>query len=248
MSGKFCFRHGPGCVQTVTKSRGNVGWSDHRSIRISLDLNEKHLWSKGIVSSFLLLCQGIHCASCQHGATESESVHHFLPICLCDCARSSPQWCSGWSTTPHDMLNQWSRIFDPRCGIRGGRGLAHSVSRPWVPISSPLILRFWTLSVFELFSWLQKRFSPPTRPKRIRWQIPLEKPSLRRAAKTKYLNQLTSRSPMGQMCNRQGAVPIAGGLTLNNSHRVGIYCRFLHPQIKVSVKWYNQSSHHIQQT
>ena len=36
---------------------------------------------------------------------------------------------------------------------------------------------------FELFSWLQMRFRAPARPTRIRWQIPLYKQSLRRAAK-----------------------------------------------------------------
>ena len=51
-------------------------------------------------------------------------------------------------TTLHDVLNMWSPIwpqfwrglFDPRFwGLRGrgGRGWAHSVAHPWVPISSP---------------------------------------------------------------------------------------------------------------
>ena len=40
----------------------------------------------------------------------------------------------------------------------GDRGCAHSIARPWIPISCPFTQM--TLTVFELFSWLQKRFRP----------------------------------------------------------------------------------------
>ena len=47
--------------------------------------------------------------------------------------------------------------------IRGGHGWANSVAGPWVPISSPLAHGL-SRNVFELFSWFQRRFSPPLRP------------------------------------------------------------------------------------
>ena len=34
---------------------------------------------------------------------------------------------------PHDVLNLWSMFV-----VRGGQGWAHSVARPWVPITSSL--------------------------------------------------------------------------------------------------------------
>ena len=53
--------------------------------------------------------------------------------------RSSPQWWSGRSTTPHDVLNLWSPIYDPSVWGTWGSGWAHSVVRPCIPISSLLI-------------------------------------------------------------------------------------------------------------
>ena len=47
-------------------------------------------------------------------------------------------------------------------GVREGRGWAHSIARPWVPISSPLT--HLSLIVFELFGWLQKHLRPPAGP------------------------------------------------------------------------------------
>ena len=60
-------------------------------------------------------------------------------------------------------------------GNVGGRVWAHSIARPWVPISSPSTHTVWSSSYrFELFScWLQKRFRPLARTTRIRWQVPL---------------------------------------------------------------------------
>ena len=48
----------------------------------------------------------------------------------------------------------WQSLCDAR-----HRGWVHSVTRQWVPFSSPLTQMVST--VFELFSWLQKRFRPP---------------------------------------------------------------------------------------
>ena len=42
----------------------------------------------------------------------------------------------------------------------GGRLSAHSVSRPWVPISSPFTYLVYLL-LFKVTSWIQKRFHPP---------------------------------------------------------------------------------------
>ena len=66
----------------------------------------------------------------------------------------------------HMMCSICGRQFaTPRFVVRGGQGWAHSVARPWV----------WSglyRTVFELFSWFQKRSRPSVRPTRIRWQIP----------------------------------------------------------------------------
>ena len=43
--------------------------------------------------------------------------------------RSSPQWWSGRSTTPHDMINLWSPNYDPSIWGTWGTGWAHLVAR-----------------------------------------------------------------------------------------------------------------------
>ena len=55
--------------------------------------------------------------------------------------------------------------FQPE--VAGISDVAHSIVRTWVPISSPLTHMVYLL-VFELLSWLQKRFRPSVRPPRIR--------------------------------------------------------------------------------
>ena len=56
------------------------------------------------------------------------------------------------------------RFATPRPGVHGGRGWADSVAHPWVPISSRLTHKYGlSLTVWELFSWLPKRFCPPAR-------------------------------------------------------------------------------------
>ena len=52
--------------------------------------------------------------------------------------RSSPQWWSGRSTIPHDVLNLWLPIYDASVWGTWGLQWAHSVACPWVPISYPL--------------------------------------------------------------------------------------------------------------
>ena len=52
--------------------------------------------------------------------------------------RLAPQWWSGRWTTPHDMLNMWSPICDRSVWGTQGRGWAHSVTHPSIPISSIL--------------------------------------------------------------------------------------------------------------
>ena len=42
-------------------------------------------------------------------------------------------------------------------GDVSGRGMAHSIAHPWVPISSPLTHSY---RFFQLIIWLQKRFRP----------------------------------------------------------------------------------------
>ena len=60
---------------------------------------------------------------------------------------------------------------------------AHSVALPWVHSSYQLPIDIWSISyVFELLSWLQKPFSPSVCPIWIRWQLPLQKLLLHRAA------------------------------------------------------------------
>ena len=68
---------------------------------------------------------------------------------------------------PHIMWSICGRRFTtPLFGARWDRGRAHSVARPRVPICSPLTHMVYLLTLFELFSWLQKRFR--VRPTRIR--------------------------------------------------------------------------------
>ena len=91
------------------------------------------------------------------------------------------------SRRPHMMCTiRDRRSATPRFAVvRGGRGRAQSVVRPWVPISSQLTHMVY---LFTFFSCLggSKAF-PPIRPSarltRIRWQIPLYKLSPRRTAK-----------------------------------------------------------------
>ena len=58
--------------------------------------------------------------------------------------------------TPHDVLNLWSPICDPSVWVRGSRGWAHSIARPWVPTSSPLTHMVYHLPFLRC--WLQMRF------------------------------------------------------------------------------------------
>ena len=59
------------------------------------------------------------------------------------------------------MCSIWGRQFTtPLFWIRGD-GMSHSVALPCVPISSPINTYGPSLTVFELFRWLQKRFHPP---------------------------------------------------------------------------------------
>ena len=83
--------------------------------------------------------------------------------------RSSPQWWSRPLDDPTWCAQSADRQFAiPPFGIRGSQGWAHSIARPWVPTSSPLTCML-SLSGFELFSWLQKRFHPSGRRTRIPW-------------------------------------------------------------------------------
>ena len=74
---------------------------------------------------------------------------------------------------PHDhmMCSICGRRFATApFGVRGSRGWAHSITRPWVSISSPLtnmvhLLLFW--------SYLVGCKNVSARPARTRWQIPL---------------------------------------------------------------------------
>ena len=50
----------------------------------------------------------------------------------------SSQWWSGRTTTPHNVLNLWSPIYDPSVCGSWGLEWAHSVARPCIPISFPL--------------------------------------------------------------------------------------------------------------
>ena len=56
------------------------------------------------------------------------------------------------------------RCTTPRFRKRGCRGLAHSVARPWVLIISSLTHKVYLLQCFDLLGWLQRRFSPTSRP------------------------------------------------------------------------------------
>ena len=63
------------------------------------------------------------------------------------------------------------RFTTPPFGVRGSRGWAYSIASPWVPISSLLTYNIYyslSLTIFELFSWLQQRFRPSADPTRIR--------------------------------------------------------------------------------
>ena len=80
--------------------------------------------------------------------------------CVDTVTRSSPRWWSGSSMTPHDVLCLCSLINDPSVWGAWGLGWAQLKARPWVPISSPLTHMVLFLTVFELFSWLQKTFPP----------------------------------------------------------------------------------------
>ena len=77
------------------------------------------------------------------------------------CTRSSPQWRPGRSTTPHDVLNLWSPIYDLSVFGMWGSGWAHSVSRPCIPISSPLTHMVYLL---PFSSYLAGSKSFPARP------------------------------------------------------------------------------------
>ena len=79
--------------------------------------------------------------------------------------RSSPQrYLSGRSTTPmHIMSSIFGRRFaTPWFDGRVGRRCAHSVALPCILISSPMT--GLSVTVFELTSWLQKPFRPPSHP------------------------------------------------------------------------------------
>ena len=68
---------------------------------------------------------------------------------------------------PHMMCSICGRQFTtPRFGVRGDQGWADSIPRTLIPISSPLYDTYGlSLTVFELFSWIQKlHFRPPVRP------------------------------------------------------------------------------------
>ena len=82
-----------------------------------------------------------------------------------------------WQISP--ISDQSAKIwtpFDPWFGEWhgdiAGLGQAHSdsVTHPWVPISSTLTHGL-SITVCELFGWLQKRFHYPPRAQ-IRWQLP----------------------------------------------------------------------------
>ena len=57
------------------------------------------------------------------------------------------------------------RFATPRFGVRWGRGLANSISRPWVPISSLLTQMVYILPfLLNYLAGSKKRLRPPVRP------------------------------------------------------------------------------------
>ena len=70
---------------------------------------------------------------------------------------------------PHDVLNLWSPICNPRFGAGYvGSGMGTFGSSPIGSYVLPIHIYGLSPTVFELFSWLQRRFRPSARPIRIR--------------------------------------------------------------------------------
>ena len=65
--------------------------------------------------------------------------------------RSSPQWWSGRSTTPREVLNLWSPIYGPSVWGTWRSGWTHLVARTCIPISSLLTHMVYLSTVFEFF-------------------------------------------------------------------------------------------------
>ena len=84
---------------------------------------------------------------------EASEKHQTIEI-----TRSSPQWWSGRLTTPHDVLNLWSPIYDPSVWDTWGSGWAHSVARPCI-----LLAPYWhAWSISNRLAAISKRdFSTP---------------------------------------------------------------------------------------
>ena len=77
--------------------------------------------------------------------------------------RSSPQWWWGRSTTPQDVLNLWSPIYDRSVCGTWWSGWAHSVSHPCIPISSVLRHMVYLLPFSSYIAGSKRRFRPPVR-------------------------------------------------------------------------------------
>ena len=66
---------------------------------------------------------------------------------------------------PHMLCSICGRWFTtPLFGGTWGLEWTHLVARPYIPISSSLTHNGLSVTVFELFSWLQKCFHPSVRP------------------------------------------------------------------------------------
>ena len=56
------------------------------------------------------------------------------------------------------------RFATPRFGVRGSRGWAHSIGRPWVPTSSPLTCMVYLLPVLSYVILRAAKAFPPAHP------------------------------------------------------------------------------------
>ena len=78
------------------------------------------------------------------------------------------QTCSIFSSNFNRLTAIWMGHFSThRFGElkgHGSLGWAHSIARQWVPISSIFYTYSLSVTIFELFSWLQQRFRPSVRP------------------------------------------------------------------------------------